>query len=43
MKEGIRMNVLDRLLGRRYLEWNEYEKLMDSIEQREEYPRHLSK
>ena len=40
------MKLLDLILGRHYLEWNEYEKLMDSIEEREEYPKrilHLSR
>jgi len=30
------MKLMDLILGRRYLEWNEYERLMDTIEEREE-------
>ncbi len=35
------MNLLDRFLGRRYLEWDEYQKIMDTIEQIEEYPKRI--
>ena len=39
-KEGIPMKLFD-LFKHRYLEWNEYQKLMDTIEQRETYPKRI--